>query len=111
MATALVTGGTSGIGAAFARELARRGFDLVLVARDEPRLQAEAAAYRKQGRAVEVLVADLADRGAVDRVAARLGDPDRPVEVLVNNAGFSIRSRLTDADTTEHDRAFEVMMR
>lgn len=111
MAIALVTGGTSGIGAAFARALARRGFDLVLVARDTDRLEAEAERYRTQGRRVEVLVADLADRADVDRVAARLEDAERPVEVLVNNAGFSIRARLTDADVGEHDRAFEVMMR
>jgi short-subunit dehydrogenase len=111
MATALVTGGTSGIGAAFARALAHRGFDLVLVARDGTRLETEAERYRALGRRVEVLVADLADRGDVDRVAARLEDPERPIEVLVNNAGFSVRARLTDADVAEHDRAFEVMMR
>src|SRR5206468_759815 len=78
MATALVTGGTSGIGAAFARALARRGFDLVLVARDRERLETAAEAYRAQGRAVEVLPADLAVRADVDRVAARLEDPARP---------------------------------
>jgi short-subunit dehydrogenase len=111
MATALVTGGTSGIGAAFARELARRGFDLVLVARDEGRLHREAEGYRASGRQVEVLVADLADRADVRRVAARIEDPARPVEVLVNNAGFSVRARLTDPDLAEHDRALEVMVR
>jgi uncharacterized protein len=111
MATALVTGGTSGIGAAFARELARRGFDLVLVARDRDRLEREAAAYRAAGRRVEVLAADLAVRADVDRVAARLEDPAHPVEVLINNAGFSVRAALTDPDLTEHDRALEVMVR
>ena len=111
MATALVTGGTSGIGAAFAKELARRGFDLVLVARDAERLEGEAERYRAAGRRVEVLVADLADRADVQRVAARLEDRQRPIEVLVNNAGFSVRARLTDPDVAEHDRAFEVMMR
>jgi short-subunit dehydrogenase len=83
MATALVTGGTSGIGAAFAKELARRGFDLVLVARDAERLEGEAERYRAAGRRVEVLVADLADRADVQRVAARLEDRQRPIEVLV----------------------------
>lgn len=111
VATALVTGGTSGIGAAFARALAVRGFDLVLVARDEARLSAEAARYRAGGRRVEVLVADLADRADVDRVADRLRDPARPVEVLVNNAGFSVTAALVDADVVAHDRAIDVMIR
>jgi short-subunit dehydrogenase len=111
MATALVTGATSGIGAAFARALARRGFDLVLVARDAERLEREAEGYRARGRRVEVLPADLAVRSDVERVAARLEDPARPVEVLVNNAGFSVNSPLVDLDVAEHDRAVEVMVR
>lgn len=111
MATALVTGATSGIGAAFARALAARGFDLVLVARDADRLEREAEGYRRRGRRVEVLPADLGVRSEVDRVAARLEDPSRPVEVLVNNAGFSVRTGLVDLDVAEHDRAVEVMVR
>ena len=111
MATALVTGATSGIGAAFARALARRGWDLVLVARDEQRLEAEAAGYRSQGRRVEVLRADLSDRADVDEVAARLEDAAAPIDLLVNNAGFSVRARLLSTDQAAHDRAFEVMVR
>ncbi len=111
MAWALVTGGTSGIGAAFAREFARRGYDLILVARDTGRLEEHAAAFRAQGRTVEVLAADLAVHADVDRVAARLRDGDRPVEVLVNNAGFSVRASLVDPDLAVHDNAFEVMIR
>ena len=111
MATALVTGATSGIGAAFARALARRGWDLVLVARDEARLESEAARYRGQGRQVEVLRADLSDRADVTRVAERLEDPARPVDLLVNNAGFSVRASLLSTDQAAHDRAFEVMVR
>lgn len=111
MAVALITGGTSGIGAAFARALAARGFDLVLVARDEQRLAAEAARYRAGGRRIETLSADLSVRADVDRVAARLADPADPVVLLVNNAGFSVGARLLDADTAPHDRAMEVMIR
>lgn len=111
MAVALITGGTSGIGAAFARALAARGFDLVLVARDEARLEAEAQRYRAGGRRVETMSADLAVRADVDRVAARLADPADPVVLLVNNAGFSVGADLLDADVTAHDRAMEVMIR
>lgn len=112
MLTALVTGGTSGIGAAFAEALARRGHALVLVARDTERLERTAARLRTDHRVpVEVLTADLSDRADVDRVADRVQDPGRPVDVLVNNAGFSVKKPLTDPDTDAHDRAFEVMCR
>lgn len=111
MGVALVTGGTSGIGAAFARALADRGWDLVLVARDEERLAGMAADFESEGRTVEVLPADLSDRSDVERVAARLEDPARPVDMLVNNAGFGVHAPLTSVDTTPHDRAIEVMGR
>ena len=111
MGVALVTGGTSGIGAAFARLLAARGYDLVLVARSRDRLDEMAAELRASGRSVEVLPADLADRNAVARVVERLSDPDRPIDLLVNNAGFGIHASLLDADVSEFDRGFEVMCR
>jgi len=119
MGTALVTGGTSGIGAEFARQLADRGHDIVLVARDAGRLEAMAAELRDRGRSVgnpggttvEILVADLAEPGATDRVAARLADPLHPIDWFVNNAGFRVSSRLTTPDVAEHDRAFAVMVR
>ena len=111
MGVALVTGGTSGIGAAFARLLAARGYDLVLVARSIDRLDEMAAELRASGRTVEVLPADLADRNAVARVVERLSDPARPIDLLVNNAGFGIHASLLDTDVSEFDRGFEVMCR
>lgn len=112
MTTALVTGGTSGIGAAFARALAARGDDLVLVARNADRL-AEVAAQLTDahGIQVEVLSADLGDRDDVLRVAARLESTERPIDLLVNNAGFGLPYALTNADTTPHEHAIDVMIR
>mgnify|MGYP001005260341 CR=1 FL=1 len=110
MTTSCVTGGTSGIGLAFARALASRGDDLVLVARDEARLQAVADELAAaHGVQVECLVADLAERPDAQRVADRVGDSSRPVDVLVNNAGFSVGAGLLSSSMEKHDRAAEVM--
>jgi short-subunit dehydrogenase len=112
MATALITGGTSGIGAAFARELAARGFDLVLVARDNSRLTSVAAQlHAASGIEVETMSADLANRDDVTRVAARIEDPAHPIDFLVNNAGFGVHKKLTSEDTTAHEHALNVMCR
>lgn len=112
MTTALITGGTSGIGAAFARHLADRGTDLILVARNPERLQEHAdQLHRQYGVWVEIFPADLADRADVTRVQERLEDPDRPVDLLVNNAGFGLHSNLLSTDTAEDERGFDVMIR
>jgi short-subunit dehydrogenase len=112
MATALITGGTSGIGAAFARALAAGGNDLVLVARNADRLS-EIATDLKERYAinVETIVADLAVRDEVIGIAERLTTAERPVDMLINNAGFGIRAKLTDPDTAPHEHAIDVMIR
>ncbi|WP_114558714.1 SDR family NAD(P)-dependent oxidoreductase [Desertihabitans aurantiacus] len=112
MTTALVTGATAGIGATFARHLASRGNDLVLVARDEQRLRTSAAELsRVYGVDVEVLRADLSSRADTVRVAERVADADAPVELVINNAGFGLQSTLLDPDTSVHERALDVMCR
>ncbi len=108
--TALVTGATSGLGLEFARQLAARGHDLVLVARDRARLDAVAAELRESGREVEVLVADLGDRVQLAAVEQRVADPDRPVEVVVNNAGFGLRGRFADNDVEEEQAMLDVLV-
>jgi uncharacterized protein len=112
MATALITGGTSGIGAAFARALAARGDDLVLVARNGDRL-AEMSTELKERYAVSVdtIVADLAVRSDVVGIAERLASIEQPIDLLVSNAGFGVRKKLTEADTTPHEHAIDVMIR
>jgi short-subunit dehydrogenase len=91
--------------------LAAKGHDIVLVARDPGRLEEMAHELRGMGREVEVLPADLAKRSDVATVVKRLEDATRPIDVLVNNAGFGMHSRASDADSSGHDAAFEVMVR
>ena len=109
--TALITGPTAGIGACFAHQLARRGYDLVLVARDEQRLLALAAEVeREYGVSTDVLVADLSDRAATGRVEARLADPDRPVDLLVNNAGFGHKRPFLENSVEDEQQMLDVLV-
>lgn len=109
--TALVTGPTAGIGHSFAHQLARRGHDLVLVARNEARLAEVADQLRREYAVqIEVLTADLADRRQLATVEARLADPERPVELLVNNAGFGLKERFLDNDADAETAMLDVLV-
>lgn len=111
MATALVTGATAGIGRAIARQLAGHGHDLVLVARDGDRLTAMAQEVSRQFRIdAEVLPADLTDLAASRLVEARLADPDRPVEWLVNNAGFGVKEPFAGSDLDAEQAMIDVLV-
>lgn len=109
MTTALITGSTAGIGAAFARRLAADGHNLVLVARDVQRLREQATElHDRHGIEAEVLRADLAEDAGIEAVAARLGDRKNPVDLLVNNAGFGNRGRYLDVPMTEELKMIKV---
>ena len=108
---ALVTGPTAGIGRCFAFQLAERGHDLVLVARNGAALEAVAEELRTQhGVEVEVLAADLADRAELARVEARLAATDRPVDLLVNNAGFGLKEPFLSNDVEQEQQMLDVLV-
>ncbi|MFF2620506.1 SDR family NAD(P)-dependent oxidoreductase [Oerskovia jenensis] len=118
MATALITGASAGLGLEFAWQLATARHDLVLVARDEERLERVAAQIRAAaGVRVQVLPADLSVPDDVARVAARLAvlEEDeagqRPVGLLVNNAGYTVHQRFVGGDIEAEVTALDVMVR
>lgn len=105
---ALVTGASSGIGTDIARELARRGHNLILVARSEDKLRYLAAELAAAGVRAEVLPADLVDPVARAELADRVTDLDLTVEVLVNNAGFSTLGPVAKADPVAEVRMLDL---
>ena len=107
--TALITGASAGLGQEFARQLARSGVRLVLVARDESRLRALAEELGTRSVPHEVLAADLTVAAELDRVAARLADPDRPVDILINNAGFGVYAGFERSDIADERRLHELL--
>ncbi|OHC65935.1 MAG: SDR family oxidoreductase [Pseudomonadales bacterium RIFCSPLOWO2_02_FULL_63_210] len=106
--TALITGASSGIGAIYAERLARRGYDLVLVARSRERLQRLAQRLSEQsGRRVEVVIADLNDKADLARVEQLLRSDSR-ISLLVNNAGVGATAPLLDSDVEQMTRMIEL---
>ncbi|MBO4254623.1 SDR family NAD(P)-dependent oxidoreductase [Streptomyces griseorubiginosus] len=109
MTTALITGSTAGIGAAFARRLAADGHNLVLVARDTKRLHEQATElHDRHGVEVEVVTADLATDDGIETVAARLSDRRNPVDLLINNAGFGNKGRYLDVPMADELKMLKV---
>lgn len=102
--TALITGASSGIGALYADRLARRGYDLLLVARNRERLNTLARDIStRTGRAVEVFPADLNDALSLASVETRLRQ-DASITLLVNNAGIGTHTPLLDSDVEQMTR-------
>ncbi|WP_321796717.1 SDR family oxidoreductase [Caballeronia sp. J97] len=108
LGTALVTGASSGIGAVYAERLARRGYDLILVARNRDRLATLAERITNETRrSVEILDADLNDRRALAAVEAKLKQ-DASITLLVNNAGIGTHTPLLDSDVDAMTRMIDL---
>jgi short-subunit dehydrogenase len=108
LGTALITGASSGIGAVYADRLARRGYDLVLVARDGARLDALASRLAAEtGRKVDTFAADLGDAAQRARVEALLRE-DASITLLVNNAGIGTHTKLVESDVEQMARMIEL---
>jgi short-subunit dehydrogenase len=101
---ALITGASTGIGAVYADRLARRGHDLILVARDAARMEILAARLRAEtGRSIEIIPADLTDRAQLAAVERKLAD-DPDITLLINNAGMSLNGGLLDNGPDQIER-------
>ncbi|MDB6047646.1 MAG: family oxidoreductase [Pseudomonas sp.] len=105
--TALITGASSGIGFTYADRLAKRGYDLLLVARDQGRLEEMATRLRETGVKVEVLKADLIDKDDLDTVQQRLRT-DASISLLVNNAGVASVGTLAASELGGLDRMIQL---
>ena len=109
--TALITGASSGLGAEYARQLAARGADRVLVSPEEDALIELADALTStSGIAVEVLAADLLDERQLAGVVDRLTDPDRPVDLLLNSAGFGLHLTFERNDIGDEVRHLRLLV-
>lgn len=99
----LLTGASSGIGESAAHALARRGAEVIAVARRRDRLDAVVEAISAAGGQAEAMAADLSDLDAVDALAARVDERFGGVDILINNAGRSIRRPLAESLDRWHD--------
>lgn len=99
--TALITGASSGLGAEYAKQLAERGTDLVLVGRSADSLEEVAGTARSLGSNVEVLVADLLDDGDLKAVEERVSSAENPIDLLINNAGFGLPLEFASNELSE----------
>ena len=111
MATALITGATAGIGASYANLLAKEGFDLILVARDLPRLNKVAKELSKRfGVKTQCIKADLTKPFQLARVEKRVADSKKPIDILVNNAGFGIKDSFTVSNLDKEQELLDVLV-
>jgi len=101
--TALITGASTGIGAVYADRLAKRGYDLILVARNLDRLKEVAAKLASTGVKIETLQADLTDKGDLAKVEKRLAD-DKTITQLINNAGMAVAGNMLDGDIDKFEQ-------
>ena len=107
--TALVTGASNGLGVTFAEELARRGADLVLIARSKDALQTLAARLTAQyGVKCHVIAADLTDPKTIDDIYAELAQHNLPVDLLINNAGLGLSGGFLDHDHAKEQASIQV---
>ena len=107
--TALITGATAGIGASYANQLAAKGSDLVLVARDLTRLETLSAELKSaHGVQVEVLRADLSDRAQLNKVCTRAAGDD--IDLVVNNAGFGIKQAFVGGTIEAEQNLLDVLV-
>lgn len=109
---ALITGPTAGIGNAYAKELAKRGYDLVLVARDTERLESIAAHLRTKHRIdVDVITADLTTEDGLALTVNAVTDTAAPIDLLVNNAGASLAGWFGTTDIADEDHQLDLLVR
>jgi short-subunit dehydrogenase len=107
---ALITGASSGLGAEFARQLAARGYNLILAARREDRMEALKREIGETGKAtqIEVIVSDLSTDDGPQKLYDAIKQKNLPVDVLINNAGFGIYGRYADTDWAREKELLQV---